>query len=83
MSKEEVLSKLNKEEITMVFKQSLVSTALFTAIYILLSFMGFELFSSIWIEILSAIIFFALQFTFLYLTKSLDKKLEELKQLKK
>lgn len=79
MNKEEALSKLSKEEVAIVFKHSALVTILCSAIYILLSFMEFELFSSIWIEILSAIVFFALQFTFLYLAKSLDKKLEELK----
>ena len=73
------LMKLNNNELKEVLKVTSIATCLEIILYNFVLLFDFELLGPTWIEILAIVTIFSLQFTFIYLTKSLDKTLEALK----
>ncbi|MDQ0150319.1 hypothetical protein ACFO6R_10980 [Eubacterium multiforme] len=73
------LIKLDSNELKDVLKVTSIATCLEIILYNLVLLLDFELLGPTWIEILAIVTIFSLQFTFIYLTKSLDKTLEALK----
>ena len=73
------LIKLDSNELKDVLKVTSIATCLEIILYNLVLLLDFELLGPTWIEVLAIVLIFSLQFTFIYLTKSLDNKLEALK----
>ena len=73
------LIKLDSNELKDVLKVTSIATCLEIILYNLVLLLDFELLGPTWIEVLAIVLIFSLQFTFIYLTKSLDKTLEALK----
>ncbi|WP_307486935.1 hypothetical protein [Eubacterium multiforme] len=70
---------MDSNELKDVLKVTSIATCLEIILYNLVLLLDFELLGPTWIEILAIVTIFSLQFTFIYLTKSLDKTLEALK----
>lgn len=73
------LIKLDSNELKDVLKVTSIATCLEIILYNLVLLLDFELLGPTWIEILAIVTIFSLQFTFIYLTRALDKTLEALK----